>query len=119
MANHISLYDLIGMKRKNSVLKSVMINKDKNSTYSGCYIEVEAYDGTFTKATRHPSGQDKVYETITNAIIKYQDKIKEYINDYSPTIEVMHYSTFDRHLQDTVIFNEADRIAYKKWLEEK
>ena len=36
-----------------------------------------------------------------------------------PTIEVMHYSTFDRHLQDTVRFNEADRIAYKKWLEEK
>ena len=64
MSNHISLYDLIGMKRKNSVLKSVMINKDKNSTYSGCYIEVEAYDGTFTNATRHPSGQDKVYETI-------------------------------------------------------
>ena len=29
MDNHISLYDLIGMKRKNSVLKSVMINKDK------------------------------------------------------------------------------------------
>ena len=117
MSNHISLYDLTGMKRKNSVLKSVMINKDKNSTHSACYIDVEAYDGTFVNATRYPSGQDKVYETITNAIIKYQDKIKEYINDYSSTIEVMHYSTFDRHLQDTVRFNEADRIAYKKWLE--
>ena len=119
MDNHISLYDLIGMKRKNSVLKSVMINKDKNNTYSKCYIEVEAYDDTFINATRYPSGQYKVYDVITKAIIKYQDKIKEYINDYSPTIDVMHYSTFDRHLQDTVRFNEADRIAYKKWLEEK
>lgn len=117
MRNHISLYDLIGMKRKNSVLKSVVINKDKNTTFSGCYIEVEAYDGTFTNATRYPSGQDKVYETITNAIIKYQNIIKAYIQDYSSTIDVMHYSTFDRHLQDTVRFNEADRIAYKKWLE--
>ena len=119
MDNHISLYDLIGMKRKNSVLKSVMINKDKNNTYSKCYIEVEAYDDTFINATRYPSGQDKVYDVITKAIIKYQDKIKEYINDYSPTIDVIHYSTFDRHLQDIVRFNESDRIAYKKWLEEK
>ena len=118
MDNHISLYDLIGMKRKNSVLKSVFINKDKN-TYSKCYIEVEAYDDTFINATRYPSGQDKVYDVITKAIIKYQDKIKEYINDYSPTIDVIHYSTFDRHLQDIVRFNESDRIAYKKWLEEK
>lgn len=119
MTEMISLYDLIGMKKKNSVLKSVVINKDKNNTYSKCYIEVEAYDDTFINATRYPSGQDRTYDVITKAVIKYQDKIKEYINDYSPTIDVIHYSTFDRHLQDIVRFNESDRIAYKKWLEEK
>ena len=119
MTETISLYDLIGMKRNNSVLKSVFIYKNKNKAYSKCSIDIEAYDDTFTNATRYPSGQDKVYETITNAIIKYQDEIKAYIHDFSSTIEVMHYSTFDRHLQDTVRFNEADRIAYKKWLEEK
>ena len=119
MTEMISLYDLIGMKKKNSVLKSVFIYKNKNKAYSKCSIDIEAYDDTFTNATRYPSGQDRTYDVITKAIIKYQDKIKEYINDYSPTIDVIHYSTFDRHLQDIVRFNESDRIAYKKWLEEK
>lgn len=113
----ISLYDLVGMKRKNSVLKSVFINSNKREAYSLCSIDVEAYDDTFLNATKYPSLQDKTYDTITNAIIKYQDKIKEYINDYSDEIEVMHYSTFDRFFQDLVLFKESDRIAKKEWLE--
>lgn len=116
MNKQITLYELIGMKRKNSVLKSVVINSNKNEVYSRCSIDVEAYDDTFVRATEYPSQQDKTYETITNAIIKYQDKIKEFIGDYSDTIEVMHYSTFDRHLQDMVYFKESDRLRRAEWL---
>lgn len=116
MMEQITLYDLIGMKRKESVLKSVTINSQK-SYWSGCYIEVEAYDDCFIRNTEYPSQQDKTYETITNAIIKYQDKIKEFVNDYSDRIEVMHYSTFDRHLQDLVLFNSEERERKQKWLE--
>lgn len=98
------------------MLKSVVINSNKNEVYSGCHIEVEAYDDTFVRATKYPSQQDKTYETITNAIIKYQDKIKEFISSDLRTIDVMHYSTFDRHFQDMVYLDEQERNAYKAWI---
>ena len=107
--NSITLYDLIGAKRPKSVLKSVCIHKNKNNAFSLCEIDVEAYDDTFSNATRYPSGQDRTYEVITKTIIKYQDKIKEFIGTNLDYVDVMHYSTFDTHFQDRVYFNEADR----------
>lgn len=115
MSETISLYDLVGMKRKNSVLKSVFINKNKSNTYSQCYIEVEAYDETFEKNTLYPSQQDKVCDTIEKAIIKYQEKIKEFIGDYSDRIDVMHYSTFDRHFQQLIILDEGKELDIKNF----
>lgn len=116
MSKQITLYELIGLKRKNSVLKSVMINSNKNEVYSGCHIEVEAYDDTFVNATRYPSQQDRTCEAIENAIIKHQSKIKEFIGIELRTIDVMHYSTFGRPLQNMIHLDEKERNAYKNWV---
>lgn len=103
----VTLYDLIGMKRKNSVLKSVVLNSNANAAYSLCPIEVEAYDDTFINNTMYPSQQDRTYDVITRAIVKHQEKVKDFTGVTGKTIDVMHFSTFDRHHQQLLFFDEA------------
>lgn len=65
-----SLYNLLGMKRKNSIMKSVFITDKKN--YEGLpIVEVEAYDQTFLNATNTIKKYDNTVGRIMKEIYKY------------------------------------------------
>lgn len=96
MAKAISLYELVGMKRKNSVLKSVFI--DGSRTFEGYFnISVEAYDDTFLDATRYDSEKDKTSYYIDKMIKKNVEKIQNHFNINDTQFWIADYSTFDRH----------------------
>ena len=88
-----SLYELIGLKRKNSVLKSVFVSHD--NTYCGesgwTTFAVECYDSTFEQASYHNA--DNTYNYIDKSIKKYMIQ-----NNVTKSI-VMHYSLFNRYYE--------------------
>lgn len=67
-----SLYELLELKTKNSILKSVFMTDKK--TFEGYpIVEVEPFDNTFLNAISTPSK----YDTVINRIIK---KVWEYVD---------------------------------------
>ena len=112
----ISLYELIGMKKKNSVLKSVFINRNPQNTMSLCDVDVEAYDDTFINNSMYPSQKKRTFDVINRAILKHQDKIKEFAGIKDDVITVMHYSLFDRHVEHWVYLNEEVQKMNKRVL---
>lgn len=63
------LYDILGLKRKNSIFKSVVVTNEK--TYEGFrVVYVEPYDKTFLNATSTVKKYDDTIDRIT-------DKLKE------------------------------------------
>ena len=79
-----TLNELLNVKRKNTVLKSVYVT---NKRFDGMLVvEIEPYDTTgFNAINTTPSRYEKAVETITKAVRKYFDgKEKEvWINIYS------------------------------------
>lgn len=88
-----SLYELIGLKRKKSVLKSVFLEED--NTYCGesgwTRFAVECYDSTFEKAMEHNA--DNTFDYIDKSIKKYMIQ-----NDITQAL-VIHYSLFYNHYE--------------------
>lgn len=65
-----SIYDLKGMKGKNSIFKSVFVTN--RNTYEGFpIVEVEAYDRTFLNATNTESKYDKTVLRIAEKVLDY------------------------------------------------
>lgn len=58
-----SLYDVLGMKGKNSIFKSVFIT-DRKTAEGYPIVEVEPFDDTFLNAIKYPSGYDKTIDRI-------------------------------------------------------
>ena len=79
-----TLNELLNVKRKNTILKSVYVT---NKRFDGMLVvEVEPYDTTgFNAFNTTPSRYEKAVETITKAVRKYFDgKEREvWINIYS------------------------------------
>lgn len=66
----ITLYQALGLKRKTSILKSVMIT-GRNTCEGFPIVEVEAYDDTFLNAIKYPSLYDKTTDKIFKAVYNY------------------------------------------------
>ena len=68
-----SLYELLGMKAKNSIFKSVFVTEKR--TFEGYKIvEVEAYDDTFLNAISTMAKYDKCTDRIFVKVYKYFKK---------------------------------------------
>lgn len=101
----MNLYELLGLKRKNSVLKSVVL-ADCLTVEGYPLVEVEAYDDTFLNATRTSNMADKTHEYIVSMLIKNKDQVKEhyakrFVMDAS-LVWLADYSSFGRHLHRLV-----------------
>ena len=74
MTEKNSLYNLLGCKRKNSVLKSAFYAGKTIEGYSS--IEVEPWDNTGYKALNTtPKKYDDTLKTIENALVKLYKKL--------------------------------------------
>lgn len=65
-----TLYEALGLKRKNSILKSVFIT-DKKTSEGFPIVEVEPFDDTFLNAVKYPSLYDKTLDKILKAVYDY------------------------------------------------
>ena len=93
-----TLYEILKIKRKESVLKSACIH----GTYSFegyPIIEIEAYDDTFLNSTQFPSGKDRTHEYFKKTIKQNANTIKSYFNLETDAFYVKDYSTFNRHYE--------------------
>ena len=62
-----TLYDVLGMKHKNSIFKSVFVTNEK--TYEGFrVVYVEPYDKTFLNATATVKKYDDTIDRITTKL---------------------------------------------------
>ena len=92
--NSKNLYNLLGIKSKNSVFKSVIVTD--NYTYENYQIiEVEPYDNTFLNATNTVNKYDNVIDRIMK-------KVYEYFNSQDVWLKV--YT--DNHGQIEILVNE-------------
>lgn len=65
-----SLYNLLNMKSKNSIFKSVFVTNER--TYDGLQIVVaEPYDNTFLNAVKSVSQYDKTVDKIMKKVYEY------------------------------------------------
>lgn len=89
-----SLYELLGMKRKNSIFKSVFITNRR--THDGLpIVEVEPYDQTFLNAI----STVKKYDDTTDRIIR---KVYEYFKGGEIWLSI--YT--DEYGQDDILVND-------------
>lgn len=65
-----SLYDLLGMKAKNSIFKSVFVT-DSYTSEGYRIVEVEAYDDTFLNATATVTKLDNTTDKIFLKVYQY------------------------------------------------
>ncbi len=65
-----SLYELLGMKSKNSIFKSVFIT-DRHTHEGYQIVEVEPYDNTFLNAIQSVSKYDKTTDKIMKKVYEY------------------------------------------------
>jgi len=99
--NSKSLYNLLGIKSKNSVFKSVIVTD--NYTYENYQIiEVEPYDNTFLNATNTVNKYDNVIDRIMK-------KVYEYFNGQDVWLKV--YT--DNHGQIEILVNEFYMKQFK------
>jgi len=63
-----SLYGILGVKRKNSVLKSMVVSKFDDG-YANVRIEIEAYDDTFINAYEQ-KGSDYIFKQLEKHLKK-------------------------------------------------
>lgn len=68
-----TLYDVLGMKRKNSIFKSVFVTNEKTSE-GFRIVEVEPYDDTFLNATTTVKKYD---DTIDRIVAKLKEMYTE------------------------------------------
>lgn len=93
-----SLYEILQIKRKESLLKSAFIYG--NYSFEGYpIIEIEAYDDTFLNSTQFPSGKDRTHEYFKKTIKQNANTIKSYFNLKTDTFYVIDYSTFNCHYE--------------------
>lgn len=64
-----TMYDILNMKAKNSIFKSVFIT-DRKDYFGNLIIEVEPYDDTFLNAISCVSKYDKTMERIIKKVYK-------------------------------------------------
>lgn len=89
-----TMYELKGLKAKNSILKSVVVT-DERDCFENRIIEVEPYDDTFLNAIKTPSKYDDTVDRILKSVYKmfpgetsnvafYTDygHIEIYVNDF-------------------------------------
>lgn len=82
----VQLSELLNIKRKNSVLRSVFVTNERIDGM--LVVGVEPYDTTgFNALNTTPSRYDNTLKTITNAVRKYFDgkENEVWINVYSDT----------------------------------
>lgn len=78
MAKIFDLYNVLGMKTKNSIFKSYAIKTFEGDSHANVRIEVEPYDDTFINAVeRH--GSDYIFNQLEKKLIKPKnvEKIKK------------------------------------------
>lgn len=77
-----SLYSLLEMKSKNSIMKSVFITNKK--AYDGLpIIEVEPYDQTFLNATNTINKYNDTVDRIIKKVHEYFNGVEVWINVYT------------------------------------
>ena len=77
-----TLYELMGMKSKNSVFRSVFVTNSR--THDGLQIiEVEPYDQTFLNQTSSVSKYDKTVDRIMKAIYHYFNGKETWLKIYT------------------------------------
>lgn len=64
-----TMYELKGMKAKNSIFRSVVVT-DKRDYAGNRIIEVEPYDDTFLNAIKTPSKYDDTIDRILKSVYK-------------------------------------------------
>lgn len=68
-----TLYELLGMKAKNSIFKSVVVT-DRFTNEGYRIVEAEPYDQTFLNAVKHPSLYDKTTSKIMLKLYEFFNK---------------------------------------------
>lgn len=98
----VSLYDLLNMTHKNSVLKSVFVHPTLDED-NNLIVEVETYDNTFLNVVNGSANRkDQVFEYINNTLIDNFNTIKDYTNLQINGFRVTHYSLFDYHMENVI-----------------
>lgn len=78
----LSLYELLDMKAKNSIFKSVIITNEK--TFEGYpLVEVEPYDQTFLNAIAYPKKYDETLSRIMKKVFNYFDNNDVWLSVYT------------------------------------
>ncbi|MEJ7218454.1 hypothetical protein [Staphylococcus gallinarum] len=78
----MTLYELLGMKAKNSIFRSVIITDKK--TFEGYpLVEVEPYDQTFLNAVLYPKRYEKTLDRIMKKVFNYFNNTDVWLSVYT------------------------------------
>lgn len=93
---NLNLYELMGYKRENSILKSVTITHSCEENTRFRVVEVEPYDETGTNALDGtPSKYDKAINTIERALTILEKRVQRQHNIYRICVFSNKFDNFE------------------------